>query len=36
MSKDFRFFDRRHIQEIIKKYGGLWFNNEMIVIEHQE
>ena len=26
----------QYIQEIIKKYGGLWFNNEMIVIEHQE
>jgi hypothetical protein len=26
----------QYIQEIIKKYGGLWFNNEMLVIEHQE
>jgi hypothetical protein len=26
----------QYIREIIKKYGGLWFNNEMLVIEHQE
>ena len=26
----------QYIQEIIKKYSGLWFNNEMFVIEHQE
>jgi len=26
----------RYIQETIKKYGGLWFNDELLVIEHQE
>ena len=26
----------QYIQETIKKYGGLWFNDELLVIEHQE
>ena len=26
----------QHVQEIIKKYGTLWFNDELLVIEHQE
>ena len=26
----------QYIQEIIKKYSGLWFNDELLVIEHQE
>ncbi len=26
----------QHVQEIIKKYKTLWFNDEMFIIEHQE
>jgi hypothetical protein len=26
----------QYIQETIKKYGGLWFNDELLVIEHKE
>ena len=26
----------QYIQDTIKKYGGLWFNDELLVIEHQE
>ena len=25
-----------YIQETIKKYGNLWFNDEIFIIEHQE
>ncbi len=26
----------RYVQETIKKYGGLWFNDELLIIEHKK